>query len=215
MKIDPFSKLVMIGDSITDCGRNYRSTSEEALGNGYVRLVYGLLTATNPESRIQIVNSGIGGDTVRDLKKRWQRDVLDLKPNWLSIMIGINDVWQQFGGWLPEKEWVSTEEYDRTLGELIGATSPSLDGLILMTPYHLQFDTSDPLRVRMDCYGDVVRQYANKYGAIFINTQAVFDEVLINTAATDLSEDRVHLNTTGHMILARAFLKAIGYSWDS
>ena len=95
MKIHPESRLVMVGDSITDCGRLPRAVGEDSLGSGYVRLVYGLLTATYPQLNIQVFNSGIGGDTVRDLKRRWQRDVLDLEPDWLSIMIGINDVWQQ------------------------------------------------------------------------------------------------------------------------
>ena len=194
----------MIGDSITDCGRRGAS-----LGNGYVRFVDDFFKATHPQSGIKIFNRGISGNTVRDLKKRWQRDVLDLNPDWLSIMIGINDVWQQIDDWLPQAYWVTIEEYERTLGELIDGVFPSLKGLILMTPYHLQPDKSDGMRIKMDCYGDVVRQYAKKYNAIFVDTQAAFDEVLKEMNATDLSEDRIHMNEVGHKILADVFLKSV------
>lgn len=98
MNIPPNSKLVMIGDSITDCDRT-RPIGEGlfgAQGKGYVSLVDGLLTARYPAHRIRVVNMGTSGHTVRDLQGRWQTDVLDLKPDWLSILIGINDVWRHF-----------------------------------------------------------------------------------------------------------------------
>jgi len=196
----------MIGDSITDCGRIYENPP---LGNGYVRFVHDSLKATYPQLGIEIINRGISGDTVRDLKKRWQRDVLDLNPDWLSIMIGINDVWQQIDDWLPQAYWITIEEYERTLGELINAVLPSLKGLILMPPYYLQPDKSDGMRAKMDRYGNVVREYAKKFDAVFVDTQAAFDEVLKEMDATDLSEDRIHMNADGHKILADTFLKAI------
>ena len=205
MKIHPHSKLIMVGDSITDCGRN----NKEPLGSGYVQIVRDLLSVADSQLGIQVINKGIGGNTVRDLKNRWQRDVLDLNPDWLSIMIGINDVWQQMDNWLPTEECVSIAEYESTLDEILAEISPSLKRLILMTPYVLQPDISDPMRAMMDKYGGVVRKAAKKYDAIFINSQTVFDRALIEIDATGLSKDRIHMNRTGHTILARAFLKAI------
>ena len=205
MRIQPHSKLIMIGDSITDCGRN----NEKPLGSGYVQIVRDLLSVADPQLGIQVINKGISGNTVRDLKNRWQRDVLDLNPDWLSIMIGINDVWQQMDNWMPRDECVSIAEYESTLDEILAEISPSLKRLILMTPYVLQPDISDPMRAMMDKYGGVMRKAAKKYDAIFINTQAVFDRALIEVDATDLSKDRIHMNRTGHTILARVFLKAI------
>ncbi|MBT3337406.1 MAG: SGNH/GDSL hydrolase family protein [Anaerolineae bacterium] len=210
MKIQPQSKFVMIGDSITDCGRNYDpSYSEEILGDGYVRFVFDHLQSTYLELEIEIVNKGVSGDTVRNLKKRWQRDVLNLNPDWLSIMIGINDVWQQVNDWLPADHWVLIEEYEQTLDELVAIVAPSLKGLILMTPYVLELDKMDEMRMKMDRYGDVVREIAKKYGAIFVDTQTVFDEALKEMDAQELSDDRIHMNAKGHRILAEAFIKAI------
>ena len=98
MLIHENSKLVMIGDSITDAGRNYNAGEgwQDAFGYGYVNLVNGLLMTNYTEKKIRVVNKGVNGNTIRDLKARWKEDVLDLKPDWLSIMIGINDVWRHY-----------------------------------------------------------------------------------------------------------------------
>src|SRR5687768_15255030 len=98
VKIQANSKLVMIGDSITDAGRKQPigEGRNEATGRGYVAQVETLLNTVYPQLAIRVVNVGTSGNTVRDLKNRWQTDVIDQKPDWLSVMIGINDVWRQF-----------------------------------------------------------------------------------------------------------------------
>lgn len=215
MVIQPGSKLVMIGDSITDSDRA-RPVGEglfEAGGKGYVSLVDALLTSTIPGQRIRVVNMGCSGNNVRDLKARWQSDVLDLKPDWLSICIGINDVWRQFDLPLQPESHVPLDEYTRTLDELVTRTQPKLRGLILMTPYFIESNRADPMRATMDRYGKAVRQLAEKYQAILVDTQAAFDAVLAHVHPMTLAWDRVHPTRVGHMILARAFLQAIGYSW--
>lgn len=205
----------MIGDSITDCGRErpIADTKCGLLGDGYVSLINAFLNSTYPEQRIRIINMGISGNTVRDLDVRWQTDVLDLKPDWLSIMIGINDVWRQFDAWLQTERHVPIDEFAATLERLVRTTRPLLKGLILMTPYFIEPKTSDPMRAMMDQYGNVVRNLAGKYQAIFVDTQAAMDKVLEILPPMSLAQDRVHPNLIGHMILARAFLKATGYSF--
>jgi lysophospholipase L1-like esterase len=215
MKIQPNSKLVMIGDSITDCGR-VRPIGEEngdGLGTGYVSLINACLTATIPQAHIRIINMGVSGNTVRDLAARWSSDVVALNPDWLSIMIGINDVWRQFEPWPQTEEHVGLEEYARTLETLIRTTQPQLKGLVLMTPYFVEPNRTDPMRAMMDEYGAAVRELAGHHEAILVDTQAAFDSVLAELRPTALAEDRVHLNLTGHMILTRAFLKAVEYTW--
>ena len=202
MKIQENSKLVMIGDSITDCGR---LATADGLGDGYVRFVADVLGNDD----IQVINTGVSGDTVRDLKHRWQRDVLDLNPDWLSIMIGINDVWRQIDNWEPRENWILPDEYEQTLDALVGEVALSLDGLVLMTPYVLNLDTDDEMRSKMDAYGLVVRKIAKKYDAVFVDTQAAFDAFLQTHAATEISNDRVHMNAVGHRVLADAFLDAV------
>src|SRR5436309_12423487 len=124
LKLAARSKLVMVGDSITDAGRA-RPVGEgrgDALGKGYVMMVEALLGAVYPDQWIRTVNQGISGNTVRDLKARWQTDVLDLAPDWVSIMIVANDVWRQFDSPLQTETHVLLEEYDKSLEELVLTT---------------------------------------------------------------------------------------------
>ena len=161
MIIQPNSKLVMIGDSITDCSRA-RPIGEgaEGLGGGYVSFVNGLLTARYPTDPIRVINMGNGGDTVRDLQNHWQTDVIDLKPDWLSICIGINDVWR-FHETPPQPELhVPLIEFTQKLDDLVRLTMPTVKGLILMTPYFVEPNRADPMRVMMDDYSTSVRQIA-------------------------------------------------------
>jgi lysophospholipase L1-like esterase len=214
MKIAKGSKLVMIGDSITDAGRAQPvgEGGGEALGRGYVAYVDALLAAAYPELAVRVVNVGTGGNTVRDLKARWQRDVLDLAPDWLSVMIGINDVWRQFDCPRQSEIHVLLEEYEQTCDALLEATRPSLAGLVLMTPYFIEPNKKDPMRAQMDRYGAAVRKLAKKHDAIFVDTQAAFDKVLASCHPMALAWDRVHPNAVGHMILARALLDAVGFT---
>lgn len=215
MKIQPNTKLLMLGDSITDCGRvrPIAEASGDALGIGYVSLINACLTATSPQARIRIVNMGVSGNTVRDLAARWSSDVVGLDPDWFSILIGINDVWRQFDTRLQIEEHISLDEYARTLETLIRTTRPQLKGLVLMTPYFIEPNRADPMRAKMDEYAAVVRKLAERYQAILVDTQAAFDSVLAELHPMALAGDRVHPNLTGHMILARAFLKAVDYTW--
>lgn len=213
MKLQAGQKLVFIGDSITDCSRA-KPVGEGlfgAIGNGYVQNVDALLGAWYPALAIRVVNQGTSGNTVRDLKARWQTDVLDLKPDWLSILIGINDVWRQFDSPLQKETHVGLEEYDQTLRELVKQTQPKLQGLILATPFYIEPNWHDPMRAQMDKYGAVVKKIAQESGALFVDTQAAFDRVLAHYYPATLAWDRVHPNHIGHMTIARAFLDVLGF----
>ena len=220
MKILDGQRLVFIGDSVTDMGRtrNGDAPSEglfEPLGKGYPHVVSGLLNAFYPERLIRITNVGNSGNTVRNLKERWQRDVIDLKPDWLSIMIGINDVWRQFDvPQLPDPP-VFPDEYRETLRDLVVRTKPLLaGGLVLMTPYFIELNRSDLMRARMDEYGAICREIAKETGVIFVDTQAEFDKVLKYRYSAYITWDRVHPNIYGATVLARAFLKAVDFDFN-
>lgn len=216
MRIAPRSKLLMIGDSVTDCDRA-RPVGEGlfgAHGKGYVAHVDALLTAAYPAHAIRVVNMGTSGNTVRDLEKRWQTDVLDLKPDWLSIMIGINDVWRQFDSPRQPENHVNLDEYAQVYEELVSRTRDRVKGLVLMTPFFIEAVKTDAMRARMDQYGDVVKTLAARHNCTLVDTQAAFEHVLQAMHSANIAWDRVHPNNIGHMVLARAFLNSIGYAWS-
>jgi lysophospholipase L1-like esterase len=200
-------KILFIGDSITDCDRRGYAAP---LGDGYVRFVHDFLTARYPELKLSVVNRGMSGDTVRNLAARWQRDVIDEEPDWLSVGIGINDVWRSFGD--STNEAVPINEYEATLSRLLDWTTRSTRAkLILLEPYMIEPNRSQPMRRQMDLYGEVVRRIAAERGAILVPAQAAFDEALRHSRPSDWSPDKVHPNGPGHAVIALAFLRAVGF----
>jgi len=206
----------MIGDSVTDCGRAQPIGEGlfNALGNGYVSLVDSILTVLYPERSIRVVNMGLSGNTVRDLKMRWQRDVIEQKPDWVSIMIGINDVWRQFDCPRQKEIHVYPEEYSATLEEIIVQTKPIVKGIVMMTPYYLEPNREDAMRKRMDQYGAIVRDIATRHQTLFVDTQEEMNGILNHYNANAIAWDRVHPNHIGHMALAKAFLASVGLKFD-
>jgi lysophospholipase L1-like esterase len=216
MRLQRGQKLLFIGDSITDCDR-VKPAGEGlfgALGRGYVGMVDALLQAVYPELGIRVVNTGISGNTVVDLEARWQEDVLDRKPDWLSIMIGTNDVWRQYDTPFIQEWHVYPEQYEATLRKLVELTKPQVSQLVLMTPFFLESNEQDAMRRTMDQYGSIVRKIAEESGALFVDTQAAFNVVLKELYSATLAWDRVHPTQAGHAVLARAFLNAVGFQWN-
>lgn len=200
-------RVLFIGDSITDCGRRDVAAP---YGDGYMNLVRALVTASHPHLELTWINRGVSGDTSRNLKARWETDVIDERPDWLSVKIGINDVWRAFSG-QPE-EAVPIDEYEATLRELLNrAVEATGCRLILAEPYLIEPDLSEPQRACSDRYRAVVRQLATEFDAVLVRTQDAFDRVLASTAPTDWADDRVHPNLPGHAVIAQAFLTAIGW----
>jgi lysophospholipase L1-like esterase len=212
MLLSPRAKVLFIGDSITDCERA-RPVGEGlfgAIGKSYVSLLEGLLGAAYPAHALRLVNMGISGNTVLDLQARWQQDVFDLRPDWVAVMIGVNDVWRQFDCPRQTEIHVSPETYASTLDALVSQTLPRVQGMFLLAPFYLEPHRGDAMRARMDEYGGLMRQVAERHGVRFIDTQAAFDVVLQQMHANAIAWDRVHPNIIGHAVIARAFLAAIG-----
>ena len=214
--IEAHSKLLFIGDSITDAGR--AQPAGEGLfgahGTGYVNVVAGLLGTVYHEKKIRVVNQGLSGNTVLDLKARWDRDVIDHHPDWLVVMIGINDVWRQMDLPLMTEQHVNLAVYEQTLDELVSQTKPNLKGLVLMSPFYIEPLQQDEMRFKMDGYGLAVKRVAEKHQAIFVDTQAAFNKVLKTWYPAALAWDRVHPNQVGISVIAKAFLDSVGFDWN-
>lgn len=211
MLLQPGQKLIMIGDSVTDCERA-RPIGEglfEALGKGYVSLVDALLQTSYPSYRIRVVNMGTGGNTVRDLQSRWTSDLLNLNPDWVSVMIGINDCWRSFD--TPyQSEWaVPVDEYRRILQSLVSQAREKAKGVIVMSPYFLEPNKAEPMRMKTDEYGAAAREVARETESRFVDIQGAFDLLLRDLHPMAIAWDRVHPNKIGQMLIAKTFVAAL------
>lgn len=209
MQLADKDTLLFIGDSITDCGRERPLGQRAGLGAGYANVINGLLAALHPEKRIRVLNTGISGNRITDLKARWQADVLDHKPDWVSVKIGVNDVWRRFDDPLGPVQ-VSDALYTDIYRELLDTTLPKVKGMVLVTPYYLETFRDEPMRAAMDRLSDIVRSLAAEYKLPLADTQAAFDAFLKERHFMELCSDRVHPNILGHTVIALAWLRAVG-----
>ena len=209
-------KLVMIGDSITDYERA-RPVGEglhEGIGKSYVGIVDGLLRVTYPQSQIRVVNMGISGDSIRELKRRWSTDVLDLNPDWVSVLVGANDVWRQYDSPLITEIHVPLDEYTATYEQLIQYTLKEVEGMILMSPYYMEPNREEPMRKTMEAYAQAVKSLAEKYNLIYVDLQAAFDSFFEYYSPQSIAWDCMHPNVLGQVLIARAILHTIGFDWN-
>ena len=213
MIFDRGDKILFIGDSISDYSRA-KPVGEglfNAWGTSYVACVGALLGCMYPEEHLRVVNMGIDGNQCRDLEKRWQTDVMDQHPDWVSVLIGINDVWRQFDTPEIREGHVSPEAYEACYDGLIARTLPRVKGMVLMTPYFMEPNRSDPMRARMDEYGAIVKKLAAKYGLVCVDLQAGWDKLFEHMHPCSIAWDRIHPNQTGCMYIAKQFLAATGF----
>lgn len=215
MIFEHLDRIVFTGDSVTDMQRA-RPVGEglfDNLGHGYVRVIDNMLNAWYPECAIRISNTGTDGNTSRDLKARFQTDVIDLNPDWVSICIGINDVWRQFDSPSLIDSHVYTEEYETNLEEMIVSVKDQVKGIIIMSPYYMEPNKNDPMRKCMDQYVSICKRLAEKHTCRFIDLQAVFDEYFNYRHSTYIAWDRVHPNQVGATVIAKAFLEACEFEF--
>lgn len=204
-------KLVIIGDSITDCGRA-RPVGEGlsgALGNGYVSLLNAMVQVDHPAWRLRVVNMGIDGNTSRDLLARWRQDVLAQRPDRVAVLVGINDVWRQFDSPLREEEQVPPQEYEQNLCKMVEQTLPLTPHMLLVSPFFLEPDAREPMRARMDDYRARMKAAAGRYELPFVDLQEAFADLLRVCHPSFVAWDRVHPGPAGQLVIARALLREL------
>ena len=216
MILEHMDRIVFAGDSITDMGRA-KPLGEglfDNVGHSYVRIVENMLSTWYPEIMIRVTNAGISGNTSRDLLNRFQKDVIDLKPDWVSICIGINDVWRQFDSPAIPDSHVLPEEYEANVEKMILSVKSQVKGIFLMTPYYMELNQADWMRKRMNEYGAVCKRLAEKHNCIFIDLQNMFDTYFMYRHSSYIAWDRVHPNQIGATLIARAFLSKCNFDYN-
>jgi len=217
MLFSPHDKILFIGDSISDYDRK-RPVGEglfNAWGTSYVADVGALLGCAMPDMHLRVVNMGIGGNQIRDLDMRWQEDVFDLKPDWVSVLIGINDVWRQFDCPAMSDSQVLPEEYRSNVETMILAVKDKVKGIFLLTPYYIEDNPHDAMRNRMIEYVDICKELAEKHGCILVDFQAMYERYLRHRHSASIAWDRVHPNEMGAMMMAKEFLKHCEFDYNA
>lgn len=201
-------KILFIGDSVTDCNRARPVGERRNLGDGYVSLISSYFELEHYKKAYRVINMGISGNTVRDLYDRWTEDVLSIKPEVLTIMVGINDVWRQYDELFQVDEHVFIDEYKEKLEKIIEFSKEQGTRIIFMSPFLIEQNKEDKMKKNLEVYIDAARTISIDSGIEFIELQKVFEDYLISNDAYSmtLSADRVHPNLTGHMIIAKAWL---------
>ena len=208
-------RIVFAGDSVTDMGS--KNPVGEGLfdnvGRGYVRVLENMFAAYYPEVYLRVTNSGISGNTSRDLLARFDRDVVDLKPDWISICIGINDVWRQFDSPAIPESHVLPDEYRRNVEAMITKVKGSVKGIFILSPYIMEPCREDAMRKRMDEYVAICRELAEIHGCVFVDFQQMYEEYCRIRHSSYVAWDRIHPNQIGATLMAKEFLKYCDFDY--
>ncbi|MCX6333525.1 MAG: SGNH/GDSL hydrolase family protein [Bacteroidia bacterium] len=204
--------ILFQGDSITDAGRSRDETgfnNPKALGTGYAMLTAVQLLEEYAELNLKVYNKGISGNKVYQLAERWDKDCIDLKPDVLSILIGVNDFWHKLNG-----SYNGTIEiYRNDFIALLERTKKALPNvkLVICEPYAIAGVKAVNEKWFPDFYEyqKAAREIADKFGVIFVPFQSVYDEAIKRAAASYWTADGVHAALPGAQLMAEAWLETI------
>ena len=207
--IHPGSTVLFQGDSITNAFRMPNEINDAyQMGAGYAMLVAATVRAARPADRIRFVNRGVSGDRVVSLAARWQADCLDLRPDMVSLLVGINDTAHHVGG----KPGASVAEFAADYRGLLEMTRLTLPGvrLVLGEPFTLVAGgvTEDWVR-DLALRQAVVRQLAGEFGAMHVPFQSAFDAAVRQAPADYWIYDGIHPTAAGFGLMARLWLACV------
>jgi lysophospholipase L1-like esterase len=200
------------GDSITDAGRNKSDSSfntARVLGSGYPMLAGAALLEKYASLSLKIYNKGISGNKVFQLAERWDKDCLEIKPDILSILIGVNDIWHKLNG-----QYNGTVEiYKKDYIALLERTKKELPGvkLIVCEPFAVPGIKAVDDKWYPEFYGyqKAALEISDQFGATFVPYQKIFDEAKKQAPGIYWTEDGVHPTLAGAQLMAAAWLEAI------
>lgn len=196
------------GDSITDWGRDLNDIT--SLSDGYVGKIGSIFRTFFRDSGITFINKGVSGDRVPDLIVRYIEDILDQEPDFISILIGINDVWRRYDSEDPSTVDAFRDHYEYLL-KMLRHNIPNIK-ILLMEPFLLHTKPEQKIwREDLDPKIQVVREMAQKYADYFIPLDGIFAELCVHGyKPEELADDGVHPTDAGNAVIAHAYLKTLG-----
>jgi lysophospholipase L1-like esterase len=212
IKLQKDNIILFQGDSITDAGRNKEDTSfnnSRVLGTGYAMLAGAALLQENPALNLKIYNKGISGNKVYQLAERWDKDCLDLKPDILSILIGVNDFWHKLNGNYNGTLEIYRNDYIALLERTFKAL-PAVK-LIICEPFAVPGVKAVDQKWFPDFYGyqKAAQEIADKFNATFVPFQKIFDEAGKKAPGSYWTTDGVHASLAGAQLMAETWEEAV------
>ena len=205
----PHARVLFQGDSITDGNRGRNEDPNHILGHGYVFIISARHGAAFPDSKLDFMNRGVSGNTVLELQQRWQKETLDLKPDILSVLIGVNDS----GRRMPLNEF--EEVYNKLLTDA-KAANPDIK-LVLCEPFWLDHTATQPAKGSPNAdivkRQEVVAKLATKHDAALVHFQKALDDACQRAPAKYWIWDSVHPTYAGHQILADEWERVVREFW--
>lgn len=202
-------KLVFQGDSITDVGRNTERGSLKSIGQGYALICTARLTARYPQE-FSVSNRGVSGNRIVDVYARIKKDLWNLNPDFLSVLIGINDVWHD----VVNQNGVDAARFYTVYRMLVADTVERFPHIrmMLMEPFVLPGRATDAhleeFRAETILRADAVRRIADEFGMTFLPLQETLDRACEAAPADYWVGDGVHPTPAGHQLIADRWLEA-------
>ena len=204
--------ILFQGDSITDAGRQNRNApkanDQPSMGGGYASMAASALLNSKPELNLSIFNRGISGNKVHQLDARWERDCLAHRPDILSILIGVNDIWHGIQG----KYDGTVQRYEDDFLALLDRTRKALPQvqLVICEPFVLRCGAvNQKWFPEFDHYRASARKVADQNQATFVPFQEMFDRALSFAAPEHWARDGVHPSKDGAALMADTWLRAV------
>ena len=193
-------KILFQGDSITDAGRNKADYHD--LGNGYPKYAAAFIKENNPDVEFEFIDLGISGHQTKDLVARLDRDFIDIQPDIVSILIGINDVWHNAANktWIPDN--VFEERYRTILKAIKEKTNAKI---MILEPFLIPCEDKQFFREDLDPKIQIIRRLAREYADVYIPTDGLLASAFIGDYPLTYAADGVHPTPTGAEFIGKLY----------
>ena len=190
------STILFQGDSITDCGRDREDP--DSLGEGFVYQITETVADRYSQSNLKFINRGISGDKIRDLQLRWNMECIDLKPDMLSILIGVNDT-------LITPAELFEEEYRM----LLKHTTEALNAEIILCEPFLLLGNTNAYRDDLNPKIEIVHKLSEEFNTLLLPLDKIFREACSLNPPEYWAPDGVHPTPAGHALIAKSWIEYV------
>lgn len=207
MQILKGQTVLFQGDSITDWGRDYKDPN--SLGTGYPLMIASRFGAMYPQLGVKFLNRGVSGNRVCQMRERWQEDCLNLRPDWVSVLIGINDTWRRFDG---NDLITPAKDYERDLYACLYSAREQGARVIVLEPFVLPYtpEMAGAWREDLDPRIAAARRVARQVEALYVPLDGLFAQAERQAPSGYWTKEGVHPTCAGAGLIAQAWLEAVG-----